>query len=279
MLSSKSAHLNGIAIHYHRAGEHGPSTILLHGGGTDSASLSWKLTYPDLAQSNQIYMPDWPGYGQSQFLPSGASTQSLIDVLHRLMDHWRLEEANLVGVSMGGGVAIGYALSNGERVRKLVLVDSYGLQDRAPFHRLSYLMVHTPYLIPMAWALFRRSRWMTRKALENIIYDRRTITEELVDEVYQAIREPKVGKAFYAWQRNEFRWGGLRTNYSGRLNEIMVPTLIIHGEKDSLVPLEYAKRGHERIVGSLLHIMAGCGHWPQRERPEEFNRVVIDFLE
>jgi pimeloyl-ACP methyl ester carboxylesterase len=63
-----------------------------------------------------------------------------------------------------------------------------------------------------------------------------------------------------------------------RLGEIKAPTLIIHGDKDVLVPIECSRQAHQIIAGSKLHVLKNCGHWPQRDCPEEFNRVVKDFL-
>ncbi len=71
---------------------------------------------------------------------------------------------------------------------------------------------------------------------------------------------------------------GLRTCFMDRLNEIYIPTLIIHGSKDSLVPPGCARQAHERLPNSILHWMEGSGHWPQRDDPEQFNRIVKAFL-
>ncbi len=73
-------------------------------------------------------------------------------------------------------------------------------------------------------------------------------------------------------------WNGLRTVYLDRLNEIRVPTLIIHGREDKAVPLRWAEEAHKRIAGSKLVVIDNAGHWPQREKPEEFNRVLVEFL-
>jgi len=66
--------------------------------------------------------------------------------------------------------------------------------------------------------------------------------------------------------------------YIDRLHEIKVPTLIVHGAKDRLVPLGCARQAHELIRDSHLHVIADCGHWPQREKPDEFNRILLGFL-
>lgn len=96
--------------------------------------------------------------------------------------------------------------------------------------------------------------------------------------MYRVAHEPGAGKAFISMQRNGVLWNGLRTNFTSRLHEITVPTLIVHGAQDTAVPLAYAQRAHTLIKNSELSIMQECKHWPQRERPEEFNRIVSNFL-
>ena len=70
----------------------------------------------------------------------------------------------------------------------------------------------------------------------------------------------------------------MRTNYTDRLHEITAPTLFINGEKDQAVPVKYAKRAHELVKNSQLYVISECKHWPQRDKTEEFNRVVTEFL-
>jgi pimeloyl-ACP methyl ester carboxylesterase len=76
----------------------------------------------------------------------------------------------------------------------------------------------------------------------------------------------------------QLHWHAPRTVYTERLSEVRAATLIIHGERDRLVPLAAAREAQRRIRGARLHIMQNCGHWPQRERPAEFNRVLCQFL-
>jgi len=179
---------------------------------------------------------------------------------------------------MGGAAAIGFTLGHPERVTKLVLVDSYGLQAHAPWHKLSYLTVRTPYLVPMSWALLRRSRTLTRWTLGYILANPQAMTPKLVEEVYQAMQSEKTGRAFYELQNHEMTWDGLHTCYMERLGEIHQRTLLIHGAADRLVPLAAAKETAERLPNAHLEILANCGHWPQRDQPAAFNRLVADFL-
>lgn len=267
-------------IQYFRAGEQGLPVVLLHGGGTDSAGLTWKLLIEPLAQTYQVYAPNWPCYGGSAPLPDGDTTQeTLIDCLDALLNAWGLDQVALTGVSMGGGAAIGYTLEHPDRVARLVPVDSYGLADKAPYHLLSTLMIRLPLLMNWSWAAVRSNRSLLRQSLQSMIKRPGSLTDELIDEVHELAQSPEPQRAFCGFQRSEGLWGGLRTCYMERLGEIRCPTLIIHGAQDTLVPIRAAREAAARIPGARLHVIEQCGHWAPRDCPEEFNEAVLSFLQ
>jgi pimeloyl-ACP methyl ester carboxylesterase len=260
------------------AGVNGPPVLLLHGGGVDSASFSYKHAIEPLARSHRVFVPDWPGYGESDKPDVEYTIEFYLGFLGSLMDALQLERASLVGISMGGGVALGFALRSPQRVERLVLVDSYGLGDEVPLGRLGYLLVHAPLIGRLTYALLRRSRRIVRWSLYNVVHDRRVVTDEMVEESYRLVNRFGVGRAFSSFQRNEVGWNGLRTSFVDRLHEIKAPVLIVHGADDGIVPVAWARRAHERIAGSELRVLPNCGHIPPREHPEEFNRLVGRFV-
>jgi pimeloyl-ACP methyl ester carboxylesterase len=256
----------------------GPSTvILLHGGGIDCASLSWGLFYPELVVAHRVVAFDWPGYGESAPLPGACSTDSLVDFLTALLDELRIQRASLVGVSMGGAAALGFALAYPERVEKLVLVDSYGLMRRTPMHALGYLFIKIPGMNQLSWAAMR-SRSMLRWSLQSFLRRPGSLTGDLVEMALEEVLRPRAGQAWISFQNSEMTWAGTRTCYLDRLDEINTPTLILHGTLDTAAPPEGSREAHVLIRKSRLYWMEGCGHWPQRDHPAEFNRVVKGFL-
>ncbi len=275
---SRNLEVQGLRTHLLSAGERGPAVMLLHGGGIDSAMLSWEEVIPTLAQNHRVFAADWPGFGESQIPDVPCSMEYYVGFQAALMDVLGLEKASLVGISMGGGVALGFTLQNPQRVEKLVLVSSYGLQPAVPMHRLSYLYLRLPLLNDLAWALVRSSRGMVRASLRTIFHNPKAISEGLVEKAYAASRQPGAGRAWNMVQKSEMQWKGTRTCYMDRLAEIHHPTLIVHGAQDRLAPVEFARQAHRLIWGSELFIMEGCGHWPQREKPAEFSQVVGEFL-
>ena len=100
----------------------------------------------------------------------------------------------------------------------------------------------------------------------------------LVDEILETIREPGAGRPFVSFQRSEITPTGLATDLFGRLQEIAAPTLLVHGALDRAVPVEGAILAGEKIPDCEVYLMEGCKHWPQKERPQEFARVLQAYL-
>lgn len=270
--------VDGLRIHCLKAGEGNVPVLLLHGGGYDSASLSYKYGIGPISEHHRVFAPDWPGYGESDKPDMEYSTGYYVDFLGRLMDALGLEKASLVGISMGGAIALGFSLRSPQRVDKLVLVDSHGLGGEVPGGVASYAFVRLPLLNKLVWAALSRSRKMVRASLQTTFHDPRAVTGNLVDEVYQLVKKPGIGRAWRSWQKNEIGWEGLRTNFVDKLHELAVPTLILHGADDTYMPVSWARRAHTLIKDSELHVFPQCGHWLTLERPGEFNSAVLEFL-
>ena len=270
--------VDGLGIHCLKAGEGSAPVLLLHGGGYDSASLSYKHSVGLVSEHHQVFAPDWPGYGKSDKPQMEYTTEYYVGFLGRLMDALGLEKANLVGIFMGGAISLGFSLRSPQRVDKLVLVDSHGLGREVPGGVASYALVRLPLLNRLVWAALRRSRRMVRASLRTVFYHPGVVTVDLVDEVHQLAKKPGAGHAWRSWQKNEIGWKGLRTNFVERLHELTMPTLILHGAEDGYVPVGWARRAHTLIEGSELQVFPRCGHWLTLERPGEFNRAVSEFL-
>ncbi len=145
------------------------------------------------------------------------------------------------------------------------------------YHKLIYFYVFTPLNELSFWA-FKRSKKMVRDSLKAAIYDPQNITAELVERVWQEVSNPFAGKAFASWQRSECRWNGLKTDYTGRLGEIHTPTLILHGDHDTTVPVFWAERAHAAIPGSRYVPLKNRRHWALRDNPDEIVEIIQGFL-
>ena len=276
-IESRHVVVGGVRCHYLEAGA-GPPLVLLHGTAIDSAALSFGPSIAELAEQHRVIALDWPGYGLSERPPVEMSMSDLTDLLAGFLDAVDVDATHLAGFSMGGAVALGFALLAPNRVSTLGLVGSYGLDARAPLPLLPYLVLRTPRLSSGVTWTMRRSRALTRLVLTTIVFsDPRLVTDDLVDAVHQQLGAPDAERSFVAWLRGELRPFGFGTSFEGRLGEVAVPTLLLHGRDDRVVPWRKAQRASRRIPNAQLTIVPRCGHWVPREATEVFVRELLAF--
>lgn len=264
--------IDGTEVAYYVAGPtDGRPVVLVHGGGIDSSTVSWTEVFPALAESYRVYALDLPGYGESDPVPENSvpDIDYYAGVLGRFFEELNLLETTLVGISMGGAVALGYTLETPARVSRLVLVDSYGLGGDVPGGKLGAALVKIPFLLEATWWAMRRSRRLTRRAIRAVVHPD-NFDEELLEDGYRELQRPHATDAYRRFQRAEVGWGGLRTNYADRMDELSVPTLFVHGKDDPLIPAEYAERASDAAPVADRFFLTDCGHWPPREHPEAF---------
>lgn len=278
-MNATTIRVDGGPVNVYLGGDPGhPAVMLLHGGGTDNARLSWADTFPALAAHYYVIAPDYPGYGGTPRTQQPSTTESLLDFLAALTAALELDDLRLVGISMGGALALGYTLRHPEQVERLALVGSYGLADRAPAHALSALFVRLPWVNELSWWVLRRWRAGVAYTVGQIVRSPEARTDALIDAVFEAVQDPSAQRAFAEFQQDEVRWGGLKTNYTDRLHEIAQPVMLVHGSEDIGVPLAAAERAAGRLPDAELHVFEGAGHWTQRDQPARFNDLLLRFL-
>ncbi|GAA0515701.1 alpha/beta hydrolase [Saccharopolyspora subtropica] len=266
-------------IRYYRAGSAGPAIVLLHGGGPDNALISWRHAIGVLAADHRVFTPDLPGQGGSMPWRGRANQRTFEEVLRWLLDAWQVPEATLVGLSMGGSIATGFTLRNPQRVRGLVLVDSTGLQHRLPRHLLTHLLLRSRFAGPAAARLLRLNRSLVRWMLTRLFFagDHQVPDlESIVDEV--RAEAAARGSVFADWHADAVDSRSMRINHLPDVSRIHCPVMIVHGERDAIVPLSAAQDAARAIPGSTLRIVTGAGHWPNREKPNEFNALLREFV-
>ncbi len=270
--------VDGCRIAYQRAGTDGPPVVLLHGGGVDDATLSWEHTIEALAPDYQVYAPDWPGYGDSDSIDESSIT-AYIDVLSGFLDAVGLDAIALVGLSMGGAVALGYTLDAPSAVDRLVLVDSYGLGERIPAGSLWKMIASIPGANSLGWAIMGSSLEASRLGLSAVVAEPSSLSKPFLEAFRERATAAGAGIAFEEFQTQEVTADGRAvTNYADELERLTVPTALIHGAADPLFPVAWSRRAYERIPESELIVLSECGHWSPRECPDAFNAALTTFL-
>ena len=261
--------IGGRKVYCLSAGQ-GPPVFLLHGLG--ASSYSWRHVWPELAKSHCVHSIDWPGCGRSDkpmdfdYSPDGY-TRTLL----ALMDRLEARQAHLVGNSMGGVVSLFTALRHPERIASLTLVGTPTYPESRPGDLWALRWPVVGRLLE--WSL---GAWTVRWAARQTFIDRSVITAELVREYSAALRSPGGRRAVAGFIRNAIPADSqaLIDSYPTMAHR----TLILWGEKDCLVKRPSVERLASELPHSRLVMLAGCGHAPQEERPEDFNRALLEFL-
>ncbi len=266
--------VGGIHTRFWSLGDRGSPVILIHGLGA-SAEI-WMHNIEALAKQHRVYAPDLPGFGRSEkptssFIPSDYA--SFIDAFLRALN---IARVSLIGQSLGGGVALQYTLQFSEKVDKLVLVDSAGLGKE---------VIWTLRLMSLPWIgelISHPTRIGVALFFKLAVHNSKLITKDFINLYYEIFTQP----GFFAFLLKVVRMlvdiHGVRDEFlvpvMKNLDKIMQPTLIIWGEDDRVFPVRQAYHGKEKIVHSHLHLMKPCGHIPNFEWADEFNKLVLDFL-
>lgn len=258
----------GVATNYHDEGTGAP-VLLIHGSGPGvSAWANWRPVLPELAKRFRVVAPDILGFGYTE-RPDGASygLKSWLRHLTAFLDALDLPRVSVVGNSFGGALALHLAASRPERVDRLVLMGSVGVEFPI-----------TPGL-DAVWG-YEPSVPNMRKLLDIFAFNPELATDELARLRFEASTRPGVHES-YAAMFPEPRQAGVDALAlpEDTIRGIDRETLVIHGRDDQVIPLGNSERLVRLIDRAQLHVFGRCGHWVQIEQTARFNRLVADFLE
>lgn len=255
-------------IHYQEKGA-GRPLVLIH--GYTSSTYSWKDVFEPLAKSFHVIAVDLKGFGFSGKPDGDYTRRAQALLLAHLLEHLKIEQAWLCGNSMGGEVALNVALANPQLVSGLILIDSAGVEvpgsgSLAP----GYLLI--PGLGRILIALSLTSDRLVREGLEKSFYDDANVTTERVANYYRPL-QTRGGQL--AALRARTQWGVFPVE--SNLGRINVPTLILWGAQDALIPLAAGITMNKLIKTSKLVIFDHCGHLPQEEIPTRTIDEITKF--
>jgi pimeloyl-ACP methyl ester carboxylesterase len=282
---SKTVTVDGVNLHYFCGGT-GPALLLVHGLGS-SASVEFHYNLEPLAAHHQVFAIDLPGFGRSDKPVLAYTIDLFVRAVSDLMATEGIERAAVMGVSMGGRVALGLALDSPEKVDRLVLVDALGIG--APRRVLAYSILLTRGLGELtlrgtARALRQMNPTMIRRFWGWYLKRPNRVdtiwTDERIASHGTLLATPAYRAAYLSALRSIAGMRQLRDGVvvQDRLTELRMPTLLIWGGHDHIFPASHAQVAMGRIPNGRLEVFDDSGHTPQMEEPERFNRLVLDFL-
>lgn len=266
---SHFADIDGVRIHYQEKGT-GTPLLLLH--GFTSSTYSWKDVFEPLSQRFRVIAVDLKGFGYSGKPDGDYSRSGQAMLIVHLLDYLKIDQAWLCGNSMGGEIALNVAVKSPQRVAGLILIDSGGVKvpgsgSLAP----GYLLI--PIVGRMLTALSLTSDKLVRQGLEKSFYDRSKVTEERVATYYRPL-QTRGGQLAALRARTQADQSPIEQD----LSRINVPTLIIWGAQDALIPLEAGRKMSSLIKNSKLVVFESCGHLPEEEMPARVVDQVIPYI-
>jgi pimeloyl-ACP methyl ester carboxylesterase len=268
--------IHGHQVAYRSAGD-GPVILLVHGMARSSAT--WRYVLPALAERFTVIAPDLLGHGESEKPRGDYSLGAFASGVRDLLLALGHERATVVGHSLGGGVAMQFAYQFPEHCERLVLVSSGGLGDEVNLLLRLLTLPGSELVLPLAcntWvhnAGQNVSRW-----LGNIGLHTGPHVNEIWDS-YGSLTDGETRTAFVHTLRSVVDVSGQRVSAADRLYlAAAMPTLIVWGSHDHIIPAAQGRATHDAIAGSRLHVFDGAGHFPHCERPREFAEIVGDFM-
>lgn len=266
--------LHGRRVAYRAAGR-GPLLVLVH--GIASSSETWRPVAGRLARTFSLLAPDLPGHGGSD-PADDASPAASAAVLRDLLVVRGHAHATFIGHSLGGGVAMQATYHFPEMVERMVLIASGGLgEEVAPLLRLlalpgADLLMPLGFPGPLLRAVERVGGGAGRLGIDS---------PELRElwSCYRGLATPAARRAFLDTLRTVVGPHGQRVSARDRLYlASLVPTLVVWGDRDRIIPVGHAQQAAAAMPGSRLEVMSGVGHFPHAERPERFSELVLEFV-
>jgi len=267
--------LHGHRIGYRRAG-HGPVLLLLH--GIAGSSRTWIPVMQLLQDAYTVLAPDFFGHGESAKPPGDYSLGNLAASVRDLLHLLEVERATVIGQSYGGGVALQFAYQFPELCERLVLVDAGGLGREVSWILRLATLPAAELVMPVLFPSFARGWGDALTRISRSLGFRNARAEEIWN-AYRSLTNPENRKAFVTTMRGVIDPGGQTVSAMDRLYlAAHMPTLIVWGDKDTIIPVVHAYKVHEAIPNSRLRIMEGVGHFPHAEEPARFVEILEEFL-
>ena len=268
--------LHGHRISYRIAGQ-GPVILLVH--GITGSSDTWREVIGPLAQEHTVIAPDLLGHGRSAKPRGDYSLGAYASGIRDLLVAVGQERATFVGHSLGGGVAMQLAYQFPERLDRLVLVSSGGLGREVHLLLRSTALPGAEYVLPLLVAQPLRDAATALAGFFGRLGFRAGPDLTEIATGFASLADVEARQAFIHTARSIIDVGGQRVSATDRLYLAEeVPSLLVWGERDPIIPIEHGRNAARLMPGSRLEVFPGSGHFPHLDQPRRFVEVLTDFM-
>ncbi|NDZ96179.1 alpha/beta fold hydrolase [Streptomyces sp. SID6673] len=267
--------LHGDRVAYRDAGD-GDTLLLIHGMAGSSAT--WDAVIPALARRYRIIAPDLPGHGESDKPRGDYSLGAFAAFLRDLLDEIGIDKVTVIGQSLGGGVAMQFTYQHPDYCERLVLIGSGGLGPDVNWMLRFLAAPGAEFILPVIAPkpVLRVGETVRSWASSAGI---RSPRADQTWRAYASLSDAATRRAFLRTLRAVVDHRGQAVSALNRLYlNAELPTQLIWGDKDNIIPVAHGIAAHEAIPGSRLEILPGVGHYPHAEAPDEVVRILDDFL-
>jgi pimeloyl-ACP methyl ester carboxylesterase len=273
---SKFIEVDDMSVHYRVEGwaQDSIPIVLLHGTG---ASLhTWDGWVNALKSERKIIRLDLPAYGLTGPNPTSDYSQEFYATfINDFLTKLGVKQCIISGNSLGGSIAWNYAVKYPEKVSKMILVDAGGYAMKSKSVPIAFQVAAWPVIKNLFKYVTPRS--IVQKSIENVYADKSKVTETLVDRYFELSLREGNRQAFID-RMSEFRNKGILNVKTSQIKDLLMPTLIIWGDKDLLIPLEVGEKFHADLPNDTLVVFKNLGHTPMEEDAAKTVAVVKDFL-
>lgn len=275
---SKFVEIDGVNVHYRDEGNPNDTIplVLIHGTG---ASLhTWEGWVNELKAQRRIITMDLPAYGLTGPNPKGDySMEYYAEFIDKLLTKLSVNQCVIGGNSLGGSISWNFALAYPAKVQKMILVDAGGYQTKSKSVPIAFQIAR----LPLIKNLFKyvTPRFIAESSVKNVYIQDDKITEALIDRYFELTLREGNRQAFLD-RMSSFSKNSKENveNKSAKIKTIQIPTLILWGDGDALIPTDVAQKFHTDLPNDTLVIMKNLGHTPMEEDPKATVEVVKGFL-
>jgi len=276
-LEPRELTIHGHAVTYRTAGS-GPVLLLLH--GIANSSQTWEHVAAPLSEHFTLIAPDLLGHGESATPRGDYSLGAHATGVRDLLTALGHDRVTVVGHSLGGGIAMQFAYQFPERCERLVLVSSGGLGREVHLLLRAAALPGADYVLPL---LTSSQLLGAGRRLGGLLQRVRLAPGgdlEVLARGFASLDNSGSRQAFLHTVRAVIEPSGQRVSAHDRLAlAALIPTLIVWGERDSIIPVEHGIAAHEAMPGSRFEVFPDAGHLPHDADPERFAAVLTDFCE